>query len=555
LLQKSQKVLTLIAVLAVAVAAALFLLLQAQFAAHAQTNHSPVFSSTETGVRRIAENTAPGTDIGDPFTATDEDGHTLTYLILDKLNADSFDIDSTTGQLRTKAPLDYETKRSYSIVIAVHDSGQDHEADDHTIDAAMSVIVLVTNIVEEGEDETEPTSLCTSQGAVPDGADNPDLVLDCEALYTAKDTLTRTVQLNWALDTPISDWEGITIGGSPQRVTGLSLPHKVLRGTIPPIIQLLTGLEVLDLKNNDLTGQIPSGLGRLDNLDELYLSGNRLTGCIPLGLDDVGLNDLSFLDLPECQSEEPPIIPPVVIVSPVPTAAPPSPTPTSTATPHPDDCIRQVEGAGTFTGNWNSECLSENRPQDQSDGGLDGSDYYSRYFAFTLGDTSTITISLASDQDTFLYLMEDIGRAGEQIDENDDIAQGSNLNSRIGPRQLASGDYTIEATTYYPDRSGSFTLTVEIGSTIEPPAPTPTPSPTPTPQAVYTEISSGANHVCALRGNGSIMCWGNEDGDSHGQVSDRPATGVFTSLSSGDNHTCALRNDGVVICWGSITVP
>ena len=550
--QKSRRVMATIAVLAVAVAAALFLLLQAQFSAHAQTNHSPVFSNTETGVRRIAENTPSGTDIGDPFTATDEDGHTLTYLILDKLDADSFDIDSTTGQLRTKAPLDYETKRSYSIVIAVHDSGQDHEADDHTIDAAMSVIILVTNIVEEGEDETEPTSLCTSQGAVADGADNPDLVLDCEALYTAKDTLTRTVQLNWALDAPISDWEGITIGSSPQRVTGLSLPDKALGGTIPPIIQLLTGLEVLDIKNNDLTGQIPSGLGRLNNLDELYLAGNRLTGCIPLGLDDVGLNDLSSLGLPDCQSEEPPIIPPVVIVSPVPTAAPPSPT--HTATPHPDDCIRQVDGAGTFTGSWNSDCLSENRPQDQADGGLDGSDYYTRYFALTMDDTSTITISLNSDEDTFLYLMENIGRAGEQIDENDDITQGSNLNSRIGPRQLASGDYTIEATTYYPDTSGNFTLTVEIGS-AEPPAPTPTPSPIPTPQMVYTEISSGANHVCALASDASIMCWGNEDGDSHGQVSDRPTTGVFTALSSGDNHTCALRNDGAVICWGSITVP
>ena len=71
-------------VLAVAVAAAVFLFLQMQFAAHAQTDHSPVFSNTEPGIRRIAENTPPGTDIGDPFTATDEDSHTLTYLILNK---------------------------------------------------------------------------------------------------------------------------------------------------------------------------------------------------------------------------------------------------------------------------------------------------------------------------------------------------------------------------------------------------------------------------------------------------------------------------------------
>ena len=305
--QKSQKALAATAVLAVAVAAALFLLPQMQFAAQAQTDHSPVFSNTETGIRRIVENTPPGTDIGDPFTATDEDSHTLTYLILDKLDSDSFDIGSTTGQLHTKAPLDYETKRSYSIVIGVHDSGQDPVVDDHMIDAALSVIILVTDVVEEGEDEVPPTSPCVSEGAVPSEADNPNLVLDCEALYTAKSTLTRTVTLNWALNTPISDWEGITVGGTPQRVTELSLPDKALRGTIPPILELLTGLQVLDLKNNNLTGRIPSGLGRLESLDELYLAGNRLTGCVPIGLKEVRLNDLSSLNLQDCQTDEPPV--------------------------------------------------------------------------------------------------------------------------------------------------------------------------------------------------------------------------------------------------------
>ena len=538
--QKSKKVLTVMTVLAVAVAAAVFLFLQMQFAAHAQTEHSPVFSNTETGIRRIAENTPPGTDIGDPFTATDEDSHTLTYLILDKLDSDSFDIGSTTGQLRTKAPLDYEKKRSYSIVIAVHDSGQDHEIDDHTIDAAMSVIILVTDIAEEGEDEVPPTSPCVSNGAVPDGANNPDLVLDCEALYTAKNTLTRTVQLNWALNTPISDWEGITVGGTAQRVTEVSLPDKALKGTIPPILELLTGLQALNLKNNDLTGRIPSGLGRLESLDELYLAGNSFTGCIPIGLQDVSLNDLSSLNLPDCQANEQPIIPPVVIPSPTPTAAPPSDS----------DCLETIDGAGTYEGTWTEtdNCLSQHRPT--GEGGSAAADYYARYYSFTLDARSRVVITLESSKDTYLYLLRDSGQEGGIVDSDDDITPSANLNSRIESDDLGAGTYTIEATTYHAQTAGAFTLTVEITEAGSQPEPPPT-----QPDIVYTAISSGANHVCALATDGSIMCWGNEDGDSEGQVSERPTTGVFTEISSGDNHTCALRNDGGVVCWGSVTVP
>ena len=56
-------------------------------------DHAPVFSTTETGLRRVAENTPPGTPIGHPFTATDADGHALTYLLLEELDYESFDID------------------------------------------------------------------------------------------------------------------------------------------------------------------------------------------------------------------------------------------------------------------------------------------------------------------------------------------------------------------------------------------------------------------------------------------------------------------------------
>ena len=119
---------------------------------------------------------------------------------------------------------------------------------------------------------------------------------------------------------------------------------------------------------------------------------------------------------------------------------------------------------------------------------------------------------------------------------------------RLPDEDLEAGEYTIEATTYDPEKSGDFTLIVDIeGEVSQPP-----PMPEPEPDVEYTAISNGANLVCALAADGSVMCWGNDD---EGQVSDRPRSGRFTQISSGDDHTCALRDDGAVICWGSLTLP
>ena len=61
-----------------------------------------------TTTRSVAENTAAGADIGAPVTATTV-GAAVTYTV-GGTDAASFDIVEATGQLQTKAALDYERK-------------------------------------------------------------------------------------------------------------------------------------------------------------------------------------------------------------------------------------------------------------------------------------------------------------------------------------------------------------------------------------------------------------------------------------------------------------
>ena len=63
-----------------------------------------------------------GSNVGAPVTATDPDTNdTLTYS-LEGTDATSFALaDPTSGQIQTKAPLDYETEDSYSVTVKATD--------------------------------------------------------------------------------------------------------------------------------------------------------------------------------------------------------------------------------------------------------------------------------------------------------------------------------------------------------------------------------------------------------------------------------------------------
>ena len=102
------------------------------------SNTAPVFIDGSSVTRSVAENTAAGTDIGAAITATDAENDTLTYT-LSGADASAFDIERTTGQLKTKAPLDYETQNVWTVTI---------NASDNRFTNSITVTINVTDIEE-----------------------------------------------------------------------------------------------------------------------------------------------------------------------------------------------------------------------------------------------------------------------------------------------------------------------------------------------------------------------------------------------------------------------
>ena len=163
-----------------------------------------------------------------------------------------------------------------------------------------------------------------------------------------------------------------------------------------------------------------------------------------------------------------------------PTATPThSPTPTLTSTPthtptqtptSTNGCVTSlgtISGTTSRSGTWISACSSTHRT---------GS--YARFYTFDVSQTSDVRVDLSSSTDPYLFLLSGSGKNGTKLAENDDIDRSRrNYNSRI-ERELSSGTYTVEATTYGSRRTGNFTLKIQVSGS---PTATPTHTPTATP--------------------------------------------------------------------------
>ena len=122
------------------------------------SNNAPVFTNT-TAARSFTETVgdavAATADVGAVVTATDADGDTLTYS-LEGTDAAKFTVNSSSGQIRTKAGerYDREAKASYAVRVKADDSmgGAD----------TVAVTITVNNAVEKPLAPVAPTVAATS---------------------------------------------------------------------------------------------------------------------------------------------------------------------------------------------------------------------------------------------------------------------------------------------------------------------------------------------------------------------------------------------------------
>ena len=71
-------------------------------------------------------------------------------------------------------------------------------------------------------------------------------------------------------------------------------------------------------------------------------------------------------------------------------------------------------------------------------------------------------------------------------------------------------------------------------------------------------IALGGSHSCALRGDGTVKCWGYNiqgqlgDGTTTHRTTPVEVSGMTnaTSIALGSYHSCALLGNGKVTCWG-----
>ena len=251
-------------------------------------NHAPVFTEGTRTTRAVVENTATHTNIGTPIAATDADNDALTYT-LGGTDAAAFSIVSTSGQLQTRAALDYETKASYAVTVSVSDGkgGSD----------SITVTINVTDVDERTIDP--PLSQRTRQvrDAIVAVVPGVNSAANVTAAHLAAIT-SLSVSRKEITSLKIGDFDGLTA------LEWLSLGYNNLRSLPSGIFDQNTALTHLSFNDNDISS-LPSGIFDQNTaLRQIEFGDNNLRS-LPSGIFDqntalwqIKLNDNALSSLP-----------------------------------------------------------------------------------------------------------------------------------------------------------------------------------------------------------------------------------------------------------------
>ena len=127
--------------------APVFKSLKTRIFGYAEPGNPPVFAHSSYS-RRVEENSAGGVNVGDPITATDGDGDTLTYSLGGR-DAASFNLNSATGQVTTRdgVTYDHEGKNTFRLTVT---------ATDGITPVTVDLTILLDNVNEPGDNPCGP---------------------------------------------------------------------------------------------------------------------------------------------------------------------------------------------------------------------------------------------------------------------------------------------------------------------------------------------------------------------------------------------------------------
>ena len=231
---------------------------------------APIFIEGETATREIHEKEGIGVNVGDPLTATDMDaGETLAYSLSDT-DGKTFEIDSTTGQLRIKAKLDYETKPVHTVKVVASDGTR--------VGSIIVTIHVSTEFVNIPDRSLATMIRLTLRLAASDGI-TEERMLDLTKLAAGPNSRL----------TSLSEIEDLTGLEYAKNLKTLLLTSNSVRDLTP--LTGLTRLERLEIYGNKVVFLTP--LKNLTKLKKLDLGFNWIHDITPLA----GLTNLTELRL------------------------------------------------------------------------------------------------------------------------------------------------------------------------------------------------------------------------------------------------------------------